>query len=48
MLALKLSIQTHDEVAMGAQHALPGSDLVRGQPILTLLRALHAREGSAI
>ncbi len=45
VLALELGIQAYDEIAMRAQHALPGRDLVLGQTVLALLRALHGMEG---
>jgi hypothetical protein len=48
VLPFELRIQAYDEIAMRTQHALPGSDLVVGQSVLSLTCALHAEEGSAI
>ncbi len=42
MLTFELSVQSCNEVAMRAQHAFPGGDLILRKAILTRAGAVHA------
>jgi hypothetical protein len=42
MLTFELGVQSCNEVAMRAQHAFPGGDLIRREAVLTLAGAVHA------